>query len=148
MTLIQDQSDRIEPLETEGPLDDDGRPPAAAPAVEAPCGADVSGAGAPAPRIGRLTLAVLVSVALHLAVVAFFLAGPGRDTGSVLLSGIRDRGIAAIGDAKAENAGNGRGSSAQDRAISVVLTPPVATRPDVPRVAETATPAAGRREEE
>lgn len=139
MTLIQDDSDRIEPAD--GRADAGDRPFRPVPPVEIDAAAPLSGRRDGAPRIGLLPLAVVASIALHLALAAFLLAGPAGDAGSVLLSGIRGGGPASIGDAKAENAGSGRAAPEQDRAISVVLAPPVAAKPTVPHAARSATPA-------
>ena len=111
-------------------LDDSGL---AAAEAEAPAVPDVE---APSERIpdrgtslsGRLPVAAAASVALHLSIAALFLTGPGRDLASTLLAGVRDDGLAAIGDAKNDNAETGR-RSGKDGAISVVLTPPPAPPP-------------------
>ena len=79
---------------------------------------------APPRGLFRPALTILASAALHLAIAAFFILGPGRHAASVLLSGIRDTGAASIGDASQEKAGSDRKAAPQQRAISVVLTPP------------------------
>ncbi len=123
-------------------LDDSGL---AAAEAEAPAVPDVE---APSERVpdrgtsfsGRLPVAAAASVALHLSIAALFLTGPGRDLASTLLAGVHDDGLAAIGDAKNDNAETGR-RSGKDGAISVVLTPPPAPPPTPPKAPAPADPA-------
>ena len=120
MTVLQDGSDGIDPS---GP-EDAVRRPRAAPAVDAPAPLPAAREAGRMHRFAERQWAVAASLALHAAIFAFFLTGPGRHLGSALLSGARDRGIASIGDAAAENPRRDGATSAQDRAISVFLAPP------------------------
>lgn len=131
MTLIQDDSDANGRLQAEGPDGEKDWLLAAAPEVEMRF--TVPGTR---PAARRLPSALVSSLVIHLAVAALFLTGPGRHLGSLLLSGIRDRGMASIGDAKAEDAGSGHRHPALRRAISVVLVPPAAAKPKAASIPE------------
>ncbi|HET7413514.1 MAG TPA: energy transducer TonB [Pararhizobium sp.] len=87
-------------------------------------GADADDHAAAVPvRTGRVALTVLLSITFHLAVAAFFLVGPAGAVISRMLAGTQATGLAAAGNAEA-NQTAGSASAPEEKPVSVTLVAP------------------------
>lgn len=110
---------------------------APAPEISADAGSRLP--AVPAQR-GEVALTVVLSIALHLAVAAFFLASPAGAAISRLLAGIQASGPAAAGNGEANQTAGSASASEEKPVLVTLVTPPRRPQPTPPSPVKQAEP--------